>query len=244
MIELAQDLTFLGFRCAFRDVDFDFSDLSTTFSSSIIGDESGDSKEAERAGSDALLGREGMVLSPRRDSNRKNPLRFARSWGDGGMAVVSEEVGETADTGRLRLKTSPPKPPDLCLAMSRMAPAVLGRPSFSMVVLREGRPRADAGLEVPALMIEDRLPVAEWPRMVESDVSVSDEMVDNGRIYSTLSEKPTRALEGGRRGELFGSSGKKPVSRNDGWETDLLTEWPKMNWSPSSGVTGALPARG
>lgn len=25
---------------------------------------------------------------------------------------------------------------------------------------------------------------------------------------------------------------------------DLFTEWPKTNWSPSSGVTGALPARG
>lgn len=63
--------------------------------------------------------------------------------------------------GRLRLKTSPPNPVDWGLYMSRTAPAVLGRPSFSMVVLREGRPRAEAGLDVPALMIDDKLPVAE-----------------------------------------------------------------------------------
>jgi hypothetical protein len=44
--------------------------------------------------------------------------------------------------------------------------------------------------------------------MVDNDVSVSDEIVESGRMYSTLSEKPTRALEGGRRGEVSFSLGK------------------------------------
>jgi hypothetical protein len=72
--------------------------------------------------------------------------------------------------------------------------------------------------------MEERLPVAEWPRIVDNDVSVSDEMVERGRIYSTLSEKPTLALDGGRFGEEFASLGKNPLSRRDGWETDLFTE--------------------
>jgi hypothetical protein len=97
---------------------------------------------------------------------------------------------------------------------------------------------------VPALMTDDRLLVAEWQRMVDIDVSVSEEIVESGRIYSTLSAKPTRALDGGRLGEDSGSSGNDPASRNDGCDIDLLTEWPKTNWLPSKGVTGALPDRG
>lgn len=37
--------------------------------------------------------------------------------------------------------------------------------------------------------------------MVESELSVSDEIVESGRIYSTLSENPTRVLEGGLLGD-------------------------------------------
>lgn len=62
-------------------------------------------------------------------------------------------------------------------------------------------------------------------------------------MYSTLSEKPTRAREGGRRAEEFESSGKKLLSRKDGCEMDLFIEWPNADTSSSIGVTGALPAR-
>ena len=114
---------------------------------------------------------------------------------------------------------------------------MLGRDSSS-TVLRVGRPfRLE---EVPALKTDDRLLVAEWPRTVE--VSVSEEMVDKGRMYSTLSEKPTRAREGGRG--VSSRSCKELASRNDGWDIDLLTAWPKTNCGSSEGVTGALPVRG
>jgi len=91
--------------------------------------------------------------------------------------------------------------------------------------------------------MDERLPVAEWPRTVDIDVSVSDDIVERGRMYSTLSANPTRALDGGRRGEDSKSSEKLPASRKEGCDIDLLTEWPKINWLPSNGVTGALSAR-
>lgn len=96
--------------------------------------------------------------------------------------------------GRLRLVASSPefiRPP-------RIAPAVLGRDSSSTVLSVVRLVLNVCGLEVPELMTDDKLFVAEWPRNVDMDVSVSDEMVDRGRMYSTLSENPTRAREGGR----------------------------------------------
>ena len=122
------------------------------------------------------------------------------------------------------------------MAMSRIAPAVLGRPSSSIVVLSVGR-LMRGGVEVPTLTIDDRLPVAECPRIVDIDVSVSEEIVESGRMYSTLSEKPTRALDGGRGGEESRSS------RTDGWPTASLTELLKANCLPSREVIGALPLR-
>lgn len=125
------------------------------------------------------------------------------------------------------------------MKLSRIAPAVLGRPSSS-TVLSDGRPiRAGCGLELLPPTIDERLLVAEWPRKVDMEVSVSEEMVESGRMYSTLSENPTRALEGGRAAE----SSSALLSRRDGWEIDLLTEWPKIKSLPSDGVEGALPTR-
>ena len=71
------------------------------------------------------------------------------------------------------------------------------------------------------------------------DVSVPEDMVESGRMYSILSEKPTRALDGGRAAES--SSGT--WSRRDGCDTERLNEWPNANALPSDGVAGALPAR-
>ena len=132
----------------------------------------------------------------------------------------------------------------MLLGLSKTAPAVLGRESLSIVVLSVRRPvRGFCGLEVPALMTDERLLVAECPRIVDMEVSVSDEMVERGRIYSTLSEKPTRARDGGRGVVLPSSSGKQVASRKEGCEMDLFTECPKVNELPSDGVAGALPDR-
>lgn len=100
---------------------------------------------------------------------------------------------------------------------------MLGRASSSRVVLSDGRPdRADCGLDVLALMTDDKLFVAECPRTVDNDVSVSDEIVESGRMYSTLSEKPTRALDGGLAVLIESSNALGP--RREGCEIDLLTE--------------------
>jgi hypothetical protein len=142
-----------------------------------------------------------------------------------------------ADIGRLRSDGSPEM--GLRMKLSKIAPAVLGRPSSS-TVLSDGRPiLAGCGLELLPPTIDERLFVAEWPRKVDIDVSVSEEMVESGRMYSTLSENPTRALEGGRAAE----SSSEPLSRSDGCETDRLNLWPNTKSLPSEGVEGALSAR-
>ena len=85
--------------------------------------------------------------------------------------------------------------------------------------------------------MDDRLFAAECPRSV--DISVSEEMVESGRIVSILSENVTRALDGGRA--LVSST--EVVSRNDGCDTERLNLCPNANWLPSEGVLGALPVR-
>lgn len=169
-----------------------------------------------------LVGSAGTLESLRRGSKRKKPRRFAGTRGEIGLVMVVGETGDIADMGRLRLNRSPPNCGFFCGEMSRTAPAVLGRP-FSNVMLIAGRVMR-GGVDVPMLMIEDRLPVAECPRIVDMEVSVSDEIVESGRMYSTLSEKPTRALDTGRCGEESEDSGKNPLSRSDGCDTDLFTE--------------------
>jgi hypothetical protein len=69
------------------------------------------------------------------------------------------------------------------------------------------------------------------------EVSVSDEMVESGRMYSTLSANPTRALDGGRTDR----SSSESCFRSDGCDIDLLNLWPKAKLLPSEGVEGALP---
>lgn len=131
-----------------------------------------------------------------------------------GLGIDVGDAGATADIGRLRLNKSLPKL--FGLYLSKTAPAVLGLVSSSIVVFSDGRLiRVDGGLEAPLLMTEERLPVAEWPRKVDIEVSVSEEIVDRGRMYSTLSENPTLAREGGRFGE-FESSDTNSTFRSDG----------------------------
>lgn len=58
--------------------------------------------------------------------------------------------------------------------------------------------RMEGGLGVPRLSIDEMLLLTEWPRIVDMELSVSEEMVDSGRgMISTLSEKPTRGRDGG-----------------------------------------------
>ena len=82
-----------------------------------------------------------------------------------------------------------------------MYPADFGRAfSCSNIVERDGRPfRADCGLAGLELMTDEMLPETEWvPLTVDMELSVSDEIVDNGRgINSTVSENPTLVRVGG-----------------------------------------------
>lgn len=107
----------------------------------------------------------------------------------------------------------------------------------------------DGGLAAPELTTEDKLLETEWPRIVDIELSVSEEMVERGLMYSTLSEKPTLALDGGRRGDESESSWNKPFrsgvdSRSDGCDDALFMDGGKPMLSLlSTGVTGALPER-
>lgn len=151
--------------------------------------------------------------------------------------MVVGDVGDIADMGRLRSNDSPLS--GLLMKVSSTAPAVLGRLSSS-TVLSGVRPTLDGcGLELVLPTNDEKLFVAEWPRKVDMDVSVSEEMVDKGRMCSTLSENWTRARDGGRAAE----SSSEALSRRDGCETDLLNEWPNAKSLPSEGVDGALPER-
>lgn len=206
MIEFAHDFTFRGL--SLRD-DFDFSASLATASWSL-GDVAGDWKDLDKAGSEMLVGSVRMGVSLWRDSNLKNGRRFV------GTLAIGEvgDIGEIADIG-LFIVTGSPLSEDP-MNLSRTAPAVLGRPSSS-TVLNEVRPALAACGPVP-LTIEDKLFVAECPRIVDNDVSVSEEMVESGRMYSTRSENPTRALDGGRALE----SSDVLLSRSEGWEMERL----------------------
>jgi hypothetical protein len=125
-----------------------------------MGEGRGDPNDAERAGSDTLVGRVGTVGSLRRVSKRKKPRRFAGTRGEIGVATAVGDVDEIADMGRFRVNKSPPKCGFFCGDTSRIAPAVLGRFVGSTDVLIEGR-LIRGGVDAPALTIEERLPVAE-----------------------------------------------------------------------------------
>jgi len=52
--------------------------------------------------------------------------------------------------------------------------------------------RAEGGLDAPRLSIEEMLLLTEWSRMVENELSVSDDMVDKGLgMYCTSVANPT-----------------------------------------------------
>ena len=97
------------------------------------------------------------------------------------------------------------------------------------------------------LITEDKLPDTEWPpRIVDSELSVSEEIVDRGRMYSTRSEKPTRT-----RGTTLGGESPELVRVCSGLDRKSAVEvalldcvWPKKGLgSLSRGVAGALPPR-
>jgi|SRR5690242_465216 len=200
----------------------------------------GDAKDDElkvvvRAGSEMLSGSlRWLDLSLILDSRRKKPRFFVGMSGDVGLGPADRE--RPADIGRLRADVSSIK--GLLRTLSRIAPAVPGRLSSSTVG-RVGVPeRVNGGLIVLPPTIDDRLFAFECPRSV--DASVSDEIVERGRMYSTLSEKPTRALEGGRCVD----SSSELLVRRQGCDSDLLTECPNLkSLRFSAGVLGALPVR-
>jgi len=64
----------------------------------------------------------------------------------------------------------------------------------SWVLVGEGNRaiRAEGGLDAPRLNIEEMLLLTEWSRMVENELSVSEDMVDKGLgMYSTSVANPT-----------------------------------------------------
>lgn len=75
-------------------------------------------------------------------------------------------------------------------------------PFSSVVPKGVVRDRAEGGLGVLRLNMDEMLLLTECPRMVDMEPSVSDDIVDRGRgMYSTLSENSTRGLDDGRVGE-------------------------------------------
>jgi hypothetical protein len=132
-----------------------------------------------------------------------------------GLPVDIAGLGDEAEPGRLNFSRRPPNSSVLLLT-SRTAPAVAGRGvalPCSRVVSSTGRAiLAKTGLAAPMLIIEERLPDTECPRTVDMELSVSDDIVDKGRMYSMRSEKPTRTRGAGLRGEESDSSRNRPES--------------------------------
>lgn len=199
MMEVAHDFTFRGLW-DLRGGDcgaFIWMSEGLGSAGEDMGDsESTDTEASEVVAADAAEIEESLL----RCSDQKKLRFFAWRAGEllaGGGTCTS---GKIADLGRLELSNSPKLPLPVSLT-SKIAPAVLGRPdllSLSKVTARFGRAiRATDGLEAP-LTTEDRLFETEWPRIVDMVLSVSEEMVESGRMYSTVSEKPTRARDGGR----------------------------------------------
>lgn len=165
------------------------------------GEDIGDSESTETEASEVVIPDAAeMEESLFRCSDQKK-LRFLL-WRAGGLLAEGEgcSSGKIADLGRFDASSSP-NPILLVSLESRMAPAVLGLPvlgSLSNATVRGQRPtRAAEGLEAP-LMTDDRLFETEWPRIVDMVLSVSEEIVERGRMYSTVSENPTRARDDGR----------------------------------------------
>ena len=152
------------------------------------------------------------------DSNRKKPRFLVGTSGEIGLGPADREREgeEMADMGRLWSDRSSIN--GLLRILSRTAPAVPGRLSSSTVLNVGVLDRVNGGLTVLPPTIDDRLLVVEWPRSVEA--SVSEEIVERGRMYSTLSEKPTRALEGGRGVD----SSSELLFRRQGCDIDLFIE--------------------
>lgn len=102
--------------------------------------------------------------------------------------------------------------------------------SFSRVVLKDGvRAREDGGLGLPKLNTEEMLLFTEWPRTVDIELSVSEEIVDSGLgMYSTFSENSTRGRDAG----LVGNESREGPNGSFDTETE--------DGGPSKGVLGRL----
>jgi hypothetical protein len=177
-----------------------------------VGESGGDS-EGTRDGSDVLVGRSDPAEGDGRRWFKWKKCLFLPDWRGKGLPKESGEAGP-GEPGRMavpgRIPAAKSKALNAFLSfglLSSTSPAVLGLASSSNVILKDGRAILDdGGLGALPLMTEERLFDTECPRIVDKELSVSEEMVDSGRMYSTRSEKPTRALEGGLRGEPPASS--------------------------------------
>jgi len=133
----------------------------------------------------------------------------------GSTKVVRGDAAADSDNGRFRLcddrlfSHSPSFSTRLLISTDDRA---LDFGSLSRGAPIDGRVgRAEGGLGLPKLKTEDMLLLTEWPRIVESELSVPEEMVDSGRgMISTLSEKPTRGRDGGLTGASSTESSGEP----------------------------------
>lgn len=101
--------------------------------------------------------------------------------------------------------------------------------------------RTDGGLDAPILSTDEMLLFTEWPLRVDTELSVSEEMVESGRgMNSTLSENPTRGREGGLAMGFSSASSNESASSFSGLTRDavLSLEVDTIEWS--SGVLGKL----
>lgn len=140
-----------------------------------------------------------------------------------------------------------------------MSPSQFGVTTRSAVLDREAgeassnaacrEPRAallDCGLGEPALRRDEKLPETECPpcRMVEMELSVSEDIVESGRMYSTLSENPTRTR--GTTRELGDSSSSLTFGGEAETTDERLSDSCPVDDDDqklSTGLTGALPCR-
>lgn len=120
-----------------------------------------------------------------------------------GEAALASDALPTVELDDLLFSHSPSFSMRLLTSIEERALGACSLIEAMLVVLSDCRwLRVEGGLGEPMLIIEEMLLFSEWPRAVDMEPSVSEEMVESGLgMISTLSEKPTRGRDTGLEGE-------------------------------------------